>query len=166
MVTTSHNPLLTEYDSLEQAREEFNWEIPEQYNIATDLVSSHADRKGKLALIYEDIDGSVEKFSFHDIDILSNQLANLLADYGVERGDRVAVNLPNVPETALLHMAAYKLGAVVVPLSDLFGPDALEYRLRDSGATVFATKLAGISRQAASEMPRQARASSSSTSAA
>ena len=146
MVTTSHDTHLTEYGSWEEARENFEWDIPDQYNIATDLVSSHEDRKGKLALIFENLDGSIEKCSFYDIDVLSNQIANLLADYDVEKGDRVAINLPNLPETALSHIAAYKLGAVVVPLSDLFGPDALEYRLRDSGAKLFITNEEGLNK--------------------
>ncbi|THE63023.1 AMP-dependent synthetase [Salinadaptatus halalkaliphilus] len=139
-----HKPLISHYDSWETAHDQFEWDIPERYNIATDLVSSHGDRRGRLALVFEDQDGGVEKYTFYDLDVRSNQIANLLADLGVTRGDRVAVSLPNVPETVLLHFAVYKLGAVIVPLSKLFGTDAMAYRLRDSGSTVLVTNDAGL----------------------
>src|SRR5437016_87863 len=69
----------------------------------------------------------------------SNQFARALTTLGVARGDRVGIVLPQRPETAVAHLAAYKLGAVALPLSTLFGPDALEYRLRDAGAKVVVT---------------------------
>ena len=53
-----------------------------------------------------------------------------------ERGDKVALILPQRPETVVAHIAVYQLGAVAVPLSFLFGPEALEYRLDDSEAKV------------------------------
>ena len=62
--------------------------------------------------------------------------ANALAALGVRRGDKVAIILPQRPETAIAHIACYQLGAIAVPLSFLFGPDALEYRLNDSAAKV------------------------------
>src|SRR5262249_16399803 len=66
----------------------------------------------------------------------ANRLSNALAGLGVSRGDRVAIILPQRPETAIAHIACYQMGAVAMPLSILFGPEALEYRLADSGAAV------------------------------
>jgi acetyl-CoA synthetase len=57
----------------------------------------------------------------------------------VRRGDRVGILLPQRPETAIAHLAVYKLGAVAVPLFVQFGPDALEHRLADSGARALIT---------------------------
>lgn len=150
-----HEPQVMGYDSWEQAREDFEWDIPEKYNIATDLVSSHDDRKGKVALIYEELDGSVEHYTFYDLDVLSNRAANLLADLGVKKGDRVAINLPNVPEVPIIHFGAFKLGAVIVPLSELFGPDAIEYRLQDSGSKVLVSNDEGLEKIAdlAADLP-------------
>ena len=54
-------------------------------------------------------------------------------------GDRVGVLLPQRPETAIAHLAIYKLGAVAVPLFVQFGPDAIEHRLADSGAKALIT---------------------------
>src|SRR2546428_12514076 len=62
----------------------------------------------------------------------TNRLSNALAGLGVRRGDRVAIILPQRPETAIAHIACYQMGVVAMPLSVLFGPDALEYRLQDS----------------------------------
>jgi acetyl-CoA synthetase len=69
------------------------------------------------------------------LDRMANRIANLLAGCGVGRGDRVGLVLPQAPETAAAHIAIYKLGAVAVPLSLLFGVEALQYRIADSGAS-------------------------------
>src|SRR5690606_22597978 len=66
----------------------------------------------------------------------ANRLSNVLAALGVRRGDKVALILPQRRETVVAHVAVYQMGAVTVPLSFLFGPDALEYRLADSEARV------------------------------
>src|SRR5256885_13518321 len=90
-------------------------------------------------MVYEDDAGSISEHTFAEFRARSNQLARVFAGLGVARGDRVGIVLPQRPETAVAHLAAYKLGAVALPLSTLFGPDALEYRLQDAGATVVVT---------------------------
>src|SRR5436305_14692430 len=110
----------------------FRWELPERFNIGVAACDRHADGSGKLALIYAAPDGEVERFSFDDLKLLSNRCANALAALGIGRGDRVGVLLPQRPETAIAHLAIYKLGAVAVPLFVQFGPEALEHRLADS----------------------------------
>src|SRR5207245_297832 len=99
----------------------------------------HAGGSSRLALIYEAPDGRVERFTFDDLRRLSNRCANALAGLGVKPGDRVGVLLPQRPETAIAHLAIYKLGAVAVPLFVQFGPDALEHRLADSGTKALIT---------------------------
>jgi acetyl-CoA synthetase len=123
-----------DYESYEAAREGFEWNVPESYNAAHDLVGKHEDPKARVGLFQAYPDGRRETYTFHDLDALSNRVANGLAGLGVERGDRVGVVVPQKPATVLTHLACWKLGAVSLPLSVLFGPDALEYRLRDSGA--------------------------------
>ena len=115
----------------------FRWEVPRLYNIAVDVCDRHAVGASRTALIYHDqkTDAVVE-YSFRQLRGLSNRLANALAGLGIGRGDRVGIVLPQRPETAVAHLAAYKLGAIAVPMSCLFGPDALEYRLRHSGASL------------------------------
>src|SRR4029077_5302236 len=87
----------------------------------------------RLALIHVTSD-RVERFTFGDVAPRSNRMANALHGLGLQRGDRVAVILPQAPETAIAHLGIYKAGMIAVPLSVLFGPDALRFRLSDSGA--------------------------------
>src|SRR5262245_10776246 len=117
----------------------FRWTIPSAYNIAVDVCDRHAGDRSRVALVYEDDAGAVSEHTFAEFRARSNQLARVLAGLQVERGDRVGIVLPQRPETAVAHLAAYKLGAVALPLSTLFGPEALEYRLRDAGAKVVVT---------------------------
>ena len=121
-----------DHDSYVSAREEFSWGLPDDYNIAYDCLRKH-DRTDRPALYQHDPGGDHETYTFDDLDDQSNQLAHALAELGVDRGDRVGVVVPQNP---LTHFACWKLGAVSLPLSVLFGVDALQHRLDDSGATV------------------------------
>ncbi len=124
----------------DRIRREFHWRIPERCNIAFEVCDKHAALSERPALFYENADGDVATYTFGDIRSLSNRLANALAALGIEKGDRVGIVLPQRVETAVSHVALYKLGAVALPLSILFGPDAIEYRLRDSGAKAVITR--------------------------
>ncbi len=117
----------------------FRWELPEWLNIGVAACDRHADGSGRLALVYEAPDGKVERLSYDELKRLSNRCANVLAAMGVGPGDRVGVLLPQRPETAIAHLAIYKLGAVALPLFTQFGPEALEHRLGDSGARALIT---------------------------
>ena len=119
--------------------ERFSWDLPRTYNMGVDVCDRHAGDKGRLALIHDHGDGTAQKWSFFELKRASDRLANALCGLGVERGDRVAVLLSQSPELPIAHAAAYKLGAVVVPLFALFGEEALRMRLQDSGAGVIVT---------------------------
>ncbi|WP_435101420.1 acyl-CoA synthetase [Arhodomonas sp. AD133] len=127
----------------------FRWRIPARYNIGVDIVDRHAGDPDRLALVYDHGCGDPERYTFAHIAARSNRLANALRTLGVERGDRIGILLPQRPETAIAHVAAYKLGAIALPLFTLFGPDALEYRLADSGARVLITDHASLHKIAA-----------------
>jgi acetyl-CoA synthetase len=131
--------MLCRTDSYARLIEDFAWRIPERYNIGVDVCDKWADGTGRLALIYERHDGSQTRYTFDEFKSLSNQLANSFAKHGVARGERVGIFLPQAPETALAHLATYKLGAIAVPLFALFGIDALQYRLANSGAVALVT---------------------------
>ncbi len=122
----------------------FRWRIPDYYNIGVDVCSKWTEERSRLALVYEDEGGRVEKYTFWDLEILSNRLANVLRSHGIDRGDRVGILLPQCPETGLAHIAIYKLGAISVPLFTLFGPEALEYRLDNSQAKGIITDAANV----------------------
>jgi acetyl-CoA synthetase len=134
---------VTDRGTYETLRDTFRWEIPERYNIAADTVDRHAaTRPEDLALIFEDEAGAISRLTFEDVRRASNRLANVLIGQGHTRGDRVAILLGQAPETAVAHLAAYRAGLIAVPLFVLFGPDAIEYRLTDSGASALVTDLA------------------------
>ena len=117
----------------------FKWNIPEYSNIAHEVCDRHTRHADDVALFCEHADGKEQTFTFGQIKSLSNQFANALLALGVSRSDRVAIILSQRVETAISHLAAYKIGAVALPLSILFGPDAVEYRLRDSGVKAVVT---------------------------
>ncbi|MCP4668994.1 MAG: AMP-binding protein, partial [Deltaproteobacteria bacterium] len=118
----------------EKVYDSFIWQIPEFYNIGVDICDKWAGQGNRLALIYENEKGQVEKYSFRELKGLSNQFANALRDCGMGRGDRIGILLPQSVETAISHIAIYKIGAIAIPLFTLFGTDALEYRLSNSEA--------------------------------
>ncbi len=116
------------------------WRIPEFYNMGVDVCDKHAEATpDRVALIVEDEDGAVTNYSFCDIQRLSNQLANVLVARGIRRGDRVGVLLSQSVEAAVAHVAAWKAGFISIPLFTLFGEDALEFRLANSGARAVIT---------------------------
>jgi len=124
--------IMPSYDSYAEARESFRWRLPETYNPAVDLVRKHDPEQP--AMIYEQPAGTVSSHSYGDLDTQSDRVAAGLRALGIEAGDRIAVVIPQKPANPIVHLAAWKLGAITVPLTVLFGPDALEYRLTDSGA--------------------------------
>ncbi len=117
----------------------FVWQVPAKFNIGVAVCDRWATDEKKPALIYEGPAGNVQTFSFDELKIMTNRLANVFVAHGIKRGDRVGILLPQRPEAALSHIAIYKIGGVAVPLFTQFGPDALEHRLRDSGARALVT---------------------------
>lgn len=114
--------------------ESFKWKIPGYYNIGVDICDKWARQRYRMALIYESEKGQVETYTFWDLRSLSNKFANGLKALRIGIGDRLGILLPQCPETAISHIAAYKVGAIAIPLFTLFGTDALEYRLANSEA--------------------------------
>ncbi len=137
---------LPDGNTYEELCARFRWDIPANFNIAVDICDRHADDPQRLAMIYEDEDGQVSQHTFAEFRARSNQLAHALTRLAVQRGDRVGIVMSQRPETGVAHLAIYKLGAVVLPLATLFGPDALEYRLRSAGVRVVLTDAQSLDR--------------------
>ena len=123
---------------------EHAWEVPERYNIAADVCDRHSP--DALAMIHERHDGAARELHWGELQALANQVANLLAALGVERGDRVAVILPAVPEAAAVFFATWKLGAILLSMSVLYGDDGIAHRLGDSEPKVLVTDAANAPR--------------------
>jgi acetyl-CoA synthetase len=121
----------------DQVRAEHRWRVPARYNIAQDVCDKHpAD---KLAMVHEHFDGAVREVAWGELQELANRAANLLVARGVGRGDRVAVVLPPTPEAAAAFFGTWKLGAILLSMSVLYGNDGIRHRLTDSQARLLVT---------------------------
>jgi acetyl-CoA synthetase len=120
----------------------------QHHNIGVDVCDKWADGSGRLALIYEDENGQATRYTFDELKTHSDRFANVLLASGAQRGDRIGIFLSQSIETAVAHLAAYKAGMVAVPLFALFGVDAIEHRLSDSGAVALITNTIGVEKVA------------------
>ena len=120
---------------------DFRWEVPTDFNIAEVCGRRWARETPQAVAIIQETEASFDQgpvalCTYGALQARANALSNALTAWGVQRGDRVAVVMPQRIETAAAHLAIYQMGAVAMPLSMLFGPEALEYRLQDSEAVV------------------------------
>jgi acetyl-CoA synthetase len=135
--------MLTETTDYAKLCRDFRWDIPERLNLASVCCDRHADGSGRLALIYVDEDGAATRTSFDEVAEMSRRFANVLKADGLVRGDRVAVFLSQSLELPIAHTAAFRSGQISIPLFALFGEDALEFRLANSGAKAVITDAGG-----------------------
>jgi len=122
----------------EQVSEAFEWEIPEEWNVGRAICDVHSGTD-RTALRYRRENGDTVECSFGDIDRRASSLASQLSTWGVARGDRVGIALPQRIETLVSHVATYKLGAIAVPTSVLTGTDELRYRLNKADVSALIT---------------------------
>ena len=116
---------------------QFRWQVPERFNMAEVCSRRWADdpaHAAQTAVIACATDQPDRHHSYAELQDPANRLSNALTALGVQRGDRVAIVLPQRFETSVAYMAVLQMGAVGMPLSQLFGPEALEFRLQDSEA--------------------------------
>ncbi|WP_417687817.1 acyl-CoA synthetase [Roseibium sp.] len=141
--------MLPEATSYDELLERFSWDIPATFNIGIAICDAWAAKEpDRVALVFANEGQDATNYTYGDLKRLSNQLANLFASKGVRPGERVAVLLPQTPETAISHIAALKLGAISIPLFALFGDEALAYRLENSGTKVVVTDASGAEKLA------------------
>jgi acetyl-CoA synthetase len=127
-----------EWDGYDDLRESFEWEVPETFNTATYVCDRWADLGGERTAVYaEDRDDAAREYTFSEVSSMASRLADFLRERGVGAGDRIAVNGTQRVENLATHLAAWKLGAVAVPLSILLGPDGLRFRLQNSEAVAY-----------------------------
>ena len=127
--------MLQKLNNFEELCLSFKWNIPEFYNIASDTVDQDI-YQNRIALINFLQDGKIEEWSFVDIKRYANKLANVFDHFHLEANARVGIILGQCPETAIAHMACFKSGKISIPLFNLFGTDALHYRLLNSKASL------------------------------
>jgi len=128
------------FGNYEQEYAAFRWEVPRTFNFGRDVVDAiAAEDPGRLALLWCDAHGAEERYCFDDISRLSSQFANLLQGQGVQRGDRVIVMLPRVPQWQVAMVGCIKLGAIPIPCIDMLTAKDIAYRIGNSGAIAAVT---------------------------
>jgi acetyl-CoA synthetase len=118
---------------------QFRWQVPRQFNIAEVCVrrwAQHARAANRLTVTAPARMPLLSNTVLPQLQATANALSHVLSNQGVQAGDRVAVLCASALETVVACMAIWQMGAVVMPLSQLFGPEALQYRLQDSGAVL------------------------------
>ena len=130
-------------DHYEAMHSGFRWQVDEFFNIAQACCSRWASiEEGStsaaesVAIRVHQADGKTVFHTYFALKRAADALSYVLAGLGVERGERVAIVMPQRFETAVAYMAVFQMGAVAMPLSMLFGPEALAYRLQDSGTVL------------------------------
>jgi acetyl-CoA synthetase len=132
-------------DRYDEIYRSFRWQVPADFNIAEACCGRWArETPQAVAIVHEREDGRITRHTYAELQQQANRLSHALQRLGVQRGDRVAIVMPQRFETAVCHIALHQLGAVAMPLSMLFGPDALEYRLQHSEARLAIADESGI----------------------
>ena len=145
-------PILPEITSNPDAPNGFDWPIPENANMA-ELCCDRWSRvqPERVALTHINEDGQSRDWCYRELHQASCNLAAYLFQLGITSGDRVALLLSQSPEALITHFACYRIGAIALPLFTLFGVDALQFRLADSGAKLLVTDTSQIDKIASLE---------------
>ena len=139
--------MLEPRDTYRALYEDFRWQVPARFNIGVAVSDAWAAREpDRVALLDYQPDGTSGHLTYGALARRSNALANGLRAAGIGRGDRVAMLMPQCFETAIAHVATYKLGAIAVPLALLFGVEALEYRFQTAGVKAVVTNASGLAK--------------------
>jgi acetyl-CoA synthetase len=141
MIATRH---VSATDCYQKLYDEFRWHVPAEFNIATVCCHRWADDAARIAIRHENEAGDTSSLTYAQLQTQSNRLSNVMRSLGISNGDRVGILLPQRPETAIAHIACYQSGVIAMPLSALFGPDALESRLQNSEASIVIVDQAGL----------------------
>ena len=124
----------------EETYRNFKLEVPEHYNFGFDVVDRWAEDRTKLALVSVEPDGQNAQYhSFWDLKMESNRFANILKDLGVNKGDRVFIMLPRIPQWYIALLGMFKLGIVPMPATTLLTVKDIEYRINTSEASLAIT---------------------------
>ena len=118
------------------------WCVGGTTNVVLNCIDRHRDTPAweRPFLVWEGEDRRAQRsLSYRDFDAEVCRLAGALQVLGVQRGDRVGLYMPNLPETFIAFFAAMKIGAVVMPLFSGFGPQPIVSRLNDGEAKVVLT---------------------------
>lgn len=106
---------------------------PEQYNITSELEAYKNDAE-RIAVRWFDSGNERIDLSYQELFSKMNQYAQALIELGLEKGDRVLIILPRIPEAYMTYLACLRAGLVAIPCSEMLRKKDLSYRMEHSGA--------------------------------
>ncbi len=122
------------YDSYQDFKENFRIDAPENFNFAYDVMDVLADEQpDKRAMLWTNVAGAEQTFTFEDLCVLSNKCANFLAGLGIQKGDMVMLILQRRYEFWVSMLALHKIGAVAIPATHLLTKKDIVYRNNKAG---------------------------------
>lgn len=139
----------TPWDStLEWTPPHAKWFVGGKLNACVNCVDRHihGPRRNKAALIWEGEPGDRRTYTYWDLYREVNLAANMLRKLGVQKGDRVAIYLPMIPEAVIAMLACARIGAVHSVVFGGFSPESLRDRINDAGCKVLITADGGYRR--------------------
>jgi acyl-coenzyme A synthetase/AMP-(fatty) acid ligase len=139
----AHN--MADYD---EERRNFRWQVADDYNFAIDTIGHWAEDPGKLAMLWIGQDGREERYTFAAFDEQSSRVAHALKTLGMQKGERVLLMLPRVPEWWEAMLGLMKLGAIGIPCTTLLTPKDIQYRAEIAEAVALITDQAGAAKLA------------------
>ncbi len=119
----------------------YKWFVGGKTNLAYNALDRHIGTKteNKKAILYEDEKGNTQQYSYLDLYYEVNQLVNALKKLKIKKGDRIAIYMPNIPQTAIALLACTKLGAIHSVVYAGYSAKALEERIKDAQAKILIT---------------------------
>ncbi|HEX8729098.1 MAG TPA: AMP-binding protein, partial [Ktedonobacterales bacterium] len=135
-------------DNYADARRDFTWTVTNDYNFALDTIGTWAEDASRLAMLWVGPDGQEERYTFVDFDEQSSRAAHAFEKLGIQKGDRVLLMLPRVPEWWEAVLGLMKLGAIAIPCTTLLTPKDIQYRAELSEAVAMITDTGGAAKLA------------------
>ncbi len=142
-MSQTRTPHMTDYEA---ERRNFNLEVPEYFNFATDVIGKWASDPRKLAMLWVGQDGERRQLTFAHFAEQSSRAANAFAEMGIQKGDRVLVMLPRIPEWWESVLGLMKLGAIPIPCTTLLTPKDIQFRAEIAEAAGFITDEEGAAK--------------------
>ncbi|MGH2495737.1 MAG: AMP-binding protein [Ktedonobacteraceae bacterium] len=142
-MNVARTPHMTDYEA---ERRDFHLEVPEYFNFATDVIGKWASDPHKLAMLWVGQDGERRQLTFAHFAEQSSRAANAFAALGIQKGDRVLVMLPRIPEWWESVLGLMKLGAVPIPCTTLLTPKDIQFRSEVAEAAGFITDSEGAAK--------------------
>jgi acyl-coenzyme A synthetase/AMP-(fatty) acid ligase len=151
-MTQTRTPHMTDYEA---ERRNFHLEVPEYFNFATDVIGKWASDPNKLAMLWIGQNGEERQLTFAHFAERSSRAANAFARLGIQKGDRVLVMLPRIPEWWESVLGLMKIGAIPIPSTTLLTPKDIQYRAGVAEVAAFITDSEGAEKfdQVRSECP-------------